>query len=138
MGPLWNLCRWSCRLTKPRSKLQFPFPDFEDFTDDGGNSLTTGTAVRIQGQWQNSPAGKEQSHEVLANEVDVIGGQITDSTVRTFTVLLQMETTSDGGYGSTNQRSGDTNRHIPSRRNITLRSTSAPSNISDHGLPSMH
>jgi asparaginyl-tRNA synthetase len=35
--------------------------------------LSTGAAIHITGQWQRSPLGKEQSHELLASDVKVLG-----------------------------------------------------------------
>jgi asparaginyl-tRNA synthetase len=40
--------------------------------EQAGN-LSTGAALRITGQWQPSPSGKEQSHELLASDVQVLG-----------------------------------------------------------------
>ncbi|MCJ1475086.1 asparaginyl-tRNA synthetase [Lambiella insularis] len=40
-------------------------------------SLGTGTAVKISGPWRPSPRGKEQSHELHAESVQIVG--ITDS-----------------------------------------------------------
>ncbi|KAI9814300.1 MAG: asparaginyl-tRNA synthetase [Thelocarpon impressellum] len=35
--------------------------------------LSTGAGVRVWGQWRRSPEGKEQSHELHATEIDVVG-----------------------------------------------------------------
>ena len=35
--------------------------------------LSTGVAVAITGQWKPSPAGKEQTHELHAEEVQILG-----------------------------------------------------------------
>lgn len=36
-------------------------------------SLTTGATVDISGLWQRCPPGKEQSHELQASDVKVVG-----------------------------------------------------------------
>ena len=36
-------------------------------------SLGTGTAVRLSGVWRSSPSGKEQSHELHVEDVQVLG-----------------------------------------------------------------
>jgi aspartyl/asparaginyl-tRNA synthetase len=43
--------------------------------------LSTGAAVSITGSWQPSPSGKEQSYELHAQAVKVLGEN--DSAVRT-------------------------------------------------------
>ncbi len=35
--------------------------------------LCTGTAVEVKGEWRSSPAGKEQSHELKAQSVKIVG-----------------------------------------------------------------
>jgi len=36
-------------------------------------NLSTGAALRIIGQWQPSPSGKEQTHELVASDVRILG-----------------------------------------------------------------
>lgn len=38
-----------------------------------GDSLGTGTSVEITGVWQSAPPGKEQSHELKAEKVKILG-----------------------------------------------------------------
>lgn len=40
---------------------------------DQAEGLSTGTSVAVQGVWQPSPPGKEQSHELHAEEVTIVG-----------------------------------------------------------------
>ncbi|KAL8917064.1 MAG: hypothetical protein Q9208_008180 [Pyrenodesmia sp. 3 TL-2023] len=42
-------------------------------TPDQAYGLSTGDAVAVRGVWRTSPPGKEQSHELHAQEVDIIG-----------------------------------------------------------------
>lgn len=42
-------------------------------TPELAQDLSTGAALRITGQWQPSPSGKEQSHELVASNVQVLG-----------------------------------------------------------------
>ncbi|KIW02798.1 asparagine-tRNA ligase [Verruconis gallopava] len=48
-------------------------------TPDQGKDLSTGAAVQISGQWQKSPSGKEQSHELVASEVTLLGDNDAES-----------------------------------------------------------
>ena len=41
------------------------------------SSLSYGTAVRVRGQWQKSPNGTEQNHELQAEDVKVLGSTET-------------------------------------------------------------
>ena len=47
--------------------------------------LGTGTAVIISGAWRECPPGKEQSHELHAEEVSIVG--VTDAEV-SLTILI--------------------------------------------------
>jgi asparaginyl-tRNA synthetase len=47
-------------------------------TPEQAVELSTGAALRISGQWQPSPSGKEQSHELVASEVQVLGQNDAD------------------------------------------------------------
>lgn len=49
-------------------------------TPEQAANLSTGAALRVIGKWQPSPSGKEQSHELLATHVQVMGGN--DAEVR--------------------------------------------------------
>jgi asparaginyl-tRNA synthetase len=42
-------------------------------TPEQAGELSTGAALRVTGQWQPSPSGKEQSHELVASAVEVLG-----------------------------------------------------------------
>jgi aspartyl/asparaginyl-tRNA synthetase len=42
-------------------------------TPEQAGKLSTGAALRITGQWQPSPSGKEQSHELQATDVQSLG-----------------------------------------------------------------
>ena len=45
-----------------------------------GCSLGTGTTIEIRGIWRPAPPGKEQSHELKADHVSIIG--VADAEVR--------------------------------------------------------
>lgn len=42
-------------------------------TAQRGHRLHTGTAVEVTGEWKPSPAGKEQSYELKAQIVRIVG-----------------------------------------------------------------
>jgi len=61
-----------------------------------GFSLSTGVAISVAGNWKRCPPGKEQSHELHANEVQVLGQndaavglQPPSSLIHILTTILQ-------------------------------------------------
>ena len=81
--------------------------------------LSTGAALRISGKWQPSPSGKEQSHELVASDVQVLGDNDAEVWVEPWTSLCCSIVLI---YG----------RHIRFRRNIIPQTFYARCLTSDH------
>jgi aspartyl/asparaginyl-tRNA synthetase len=76
MDPQQQLCKhcWSRRKRLGESRVRHVFMHLTTGTRLKPSArLGTGTSVRIAGLWRPSPAGKGQSHELHARDVEILG-----------------------------------------------------------------
>lgn len=77
MDRLSSLCRWYWNLHRLKGTgevyLRLVGPDPPALTAQLVCRLHTGTVIQVTGEWRPSPAGKEQSHELRAQGVRVLG-----------------------------------------------------------------